>query len=401
MSDLPALPTVVLKPRRALPFFSHHPWVFFGAIQQVEGDPQPGAEVQVVSHERRVIARGLFNPESQIRVRLYSWDAARPLDDDFWRQRIDAALGLRERLFADTPAQRACRLIFSEGDELSGLTVDRYDDWLLVQWTSLALAQRQAAILSHLTERLRPRGIWLRTEKGIGEAEGLPLADGLVQGNPPPRPLFLEEHGVRFGVDVIEGHKTGFYYDQRDNRVAVANYAVGRRVLDAFCYTGGFGLAAARLGASQVTAVDSSGPAIETARANAELNGLGARMSFVRSDVAPFLEEAVARGERYELVVLDPPKLARTRSGLDRAAKGYLRLNRLALEALEPGGILASCSCSGLVDREGFLDILARAALDAGRSLQILEVRGQATDHPVSVHCRESAYLKCVIARAV
>ena len=397
-----AIATVVLKKRRALPFFSHHPWVFAGAIERIDGDPQPGDEVRVTAAGGEFIGRGLFNPESQIRVRIYGWDEARPLDAGFWAERIDQALALRERLFAGTPRRRACRLIFSEGDQLSGLTVDRYDDWLLVQWTSRALAARQEEILNHLRERLQPRGIWLRTEKGIGEAEGLPLADGLLEGEAPPRPLFLEEHGVKLGVDVVEGHKTGYYFDQRDNRVAVAAYTQGRRVLDAFCYTGGFGLAAAKHGgAAHVTFVDSSATAIDTARANAELNEIGDRCSFVRSDVVPYLEAAVAGGEQFEVIVLDPPKMARTRSGLERAAKGYVRLNRLALAALEPGGILVTCSCSGLVDREGFLDILSRAALDAGRTLQVLEVRGQASDHPVSVHCRESAYLKCVIARAV
>lgn len=397
----PALPTVVLQKRRALPFFSHHPWVFAGAIHSLAGDPAPGAEVRVQSFEGQFIGRGLYNPDSQIRVRLYGWDEAQPLDAGFWSERIEHALGLREQLFADGPAAHACRLIFSEGDHLSGLTVDRYGDWLLVQWTSRALALRQDEILNILERRLQPRGIWQRTEKGIGEAEGLELADGLVRGEAPERPLFISEHGLRFGVDVVEGQKTGFYFDQRDNRSAVARYVRGQRVLDTFSYTGGFGLTAASLGsAAHVTCVDSSAPAIETARANAELNQLLDRCEFVRSDVAPFLEAAASRGERYGAIVLDPPKMARTRSGLDRAAKGYARLNRLALSVLEPGGILASCSCSGLVDRELFLDILAESALDAGRSLQLLEVRGQAPDHPVSAHCRESAYLKCAIARA-
>lgn len=401
MSDAP-LAVVVLKKRRALPFFSHHPWVFAGAIEREEGAPQPGDEVRVVSHEGRFIGRGLYNPDSQIRVRLYGWDEHRPLDRDFWAERIDQALAWREQLFQHRPERHACRLIFSEGDHLSGLTVDRYGEWLLVQWTSRALAMRQELFLELLTERLRPRGVWLRTERGIGESERLSAADGLLRGEPPPRPLFLVENGLRIGVDVLEGHKTGYYFDQRDNRRTVAAYAGGRKVLDAFCYTGGFSLAAAKLGqAAHVTGVDSSPSAIETARANAELNEIGERCTFVRADVVPYLEAAVGRGEQFGLVILDPPKMARTRPGIERAAKGYLRLNRLALQVLEPGGILVTCSCSGLVDREMFLDILARAALEHGRGLQILEVRGQASDHPVSIHCRESAYLKCVIARAV
>jgi 23S rRNA (cytosine1962-C5)-methyltransferase len=400
MSDS-ALPTVVLQKRRALPFFSHHPWVFAGAIGSIDGAPAPGAEVRVVSHAGEFIGRGLFNPDSQIRVRLYGWDEGRALDRDFWTERIDRALNLRNRLPGVSGAPRACRLIFSEGDHLSGLTVDQYGDWLLVQWTSRALAAREQELIEILEQRLQPRGIWRRTEKGIGEAEGLEAADGLLRGEAPPRPLVISENGLAFQVDVVEGQKTGFYFDQRDNRIAAARYAAGRNVLDAFCYTGGFSLACAGRGeAGAVTGVDSSAPALEIAQANAAANGLAERCRFVRSDATAFLEAAANRGERFGLVILDPPKMARTRSGVDRAARAYSRLNRLAIGLLEPEGILATCSCSGLVDRELFLDILAQAALEAGRALQFLEVRGQAADHPVSAHCRESAYLKCVIARA-
>ncbi|MEZ6064478.1 MAG: class I SAM-dependent rRNA methyltransferase [Planctomycetaceae bacterium] len=333
-------------------------------------------------------------------MRLYSWDQAEPLDDNFWRARLDSAIALRQRLFAGTPSEQACRLIFSEGDGLSGLTVDRFGDWLMVQWTGLAIAQREQVILDHLQSKLRPRGIWRRTEKGIGEAEGLELTDGLARGEQPPRPIFIEEHGVRLGVDVVEGHKTGCYLDQRDNRLRVARYCDNAKVLDAFSYTGGFGLAAVVRGnAASVTAVDSSGPALEIAKANAELNGVAQRFTFERGDVADWLSEAAAAGRKFDVIVLDPPKMARTRSGLNRAAKGYLRLNRLALDCLVPGGILATCSCSGLVDQETFLDIVAKAAVDAGRRMQVLEIGRQATDHPISIHCRESAYLKCVITR--
>ena len=398
----PTLPTVVLKKRRALPFFSRHPWVFAGAIHHVDGDPQPGAEVRVTSHEGQFIARGLFNPASQIRVRLYCWEESQPLDADFWASRINDAVVLREQLFGNDPAARACRLIYSEGDQLSGMTVDRYDDWLLVQWTSRALAARADLLVDLLQQRTGARGVWLRTERGIGEAEGLDIADGLVRGEAPPRPLFIRDNGLQFGVDVLEGQKTGFYFDQRDNRAAFARYVQGRHVLDAFCYTGGFGLTALMLGdAARVTAVDSSASALDTARANAELNSLAARGEFVRSDVAHYLEAAASNGDRFGAIILDPPKMARTRGGLSRAARGYLRLNRLALSLLEPGGVLATCSCSGLVTRETFLDILAKAALEAGRTLQVLELRGQAADHPVCIHCRETDYLKCVIARAV
>ncbi|MEW4530571.1 class I SAM-dependent rRNA methyltransferase [Maioricimonas sp. JC845] len=394
------LPTVILKKRKALPFFSRHPWVFAGAIARVEGDPQPTDEVVLRSHEGQFIARGLYNPESNIRVRLYSWDENQPLDRALWSARLDDAIALRRKLFGKSAA--GCRLVFSESDGLSGLTIDRYGDFLLVQWTSRALAARQQVFYELLNEKLSPRGIWQRTEKGVGDAEGLEIADSLATGSEPPRPLFVEENGLQFGVDVVEGQKTGFYFDQRDNRAAVARYLKGASVLDMFCYTGGFSIAAAKLGdARRVRGVDSSESALDMARRNAELNGVSSQVSFEQGDAFRTLETLVAENARFDAVILDPPKMARSRGGLERAARGYFSLNRLALDLLEPNGLLVTCSCSGLLSREDFEQILAKVALDANRSLQVLEVRGQAADHPVSVHCVETSYLKCFICRVV
>lgn len=394
------LPRLILKPRRALPFFGRHPWVFASAIERVIGDPAPAGEVAVYSHEGQFIARGLFNPHSNIRVRLYDWREHGALDRDFWSARIDAALELRRSLFAAGGAGEACRLIYSEGDALSGLIVDRYDRWLLVQFTSLALAARQELLISLLQEKLQPAGIWLRTEKGIRDAEGLDLADGLLRGEPPPRPLFIEEHGIRYGVDVIEGQKTGFYLDQRDNRAAFARYVRAARVLDVFCYTGGFGLAAIILGgAREVVGIDASESALAVARQNAELNGVGEKFHFHKSPAFDALERLAAEGERFDAVVLDPPKLARTRGGLQRALRAYFSLNKLAVEVLQPGGMLVTCSCSGLVGRSDFEEMLAAVAVHTNRHLQVLEARGQAADHPTSVHCLDSAYLKCYVCR--
>ncbi|WP_437225535.1 class I SAM-dependent rRNA methyltransferase [Planctomicrobium sp. SH661] len=393
-------PIVILKPRRALPFFSQHPWVFAGAVGSVSGRPDVGTEVLVRSQEGKFVARGLFNPHSNIRVRLYSWDEQQPLDDEFWRGRVRSAVQFRQKLFAGTPAEKACRLIFSESDGLSGLSVDRVDDWLVVQWTSAALAQRQAAILDELQSLVSPRGLWLRTEKGIKAMEGLEIEDGLVAGEVPPPSLEIEENGIRFSVDLQAGQKTGFYYDQRDNRRLMQTYVRGGRVLDAFCYSGAFALAAAKLGnAREVVAVDSSAAALELAQRNAERNELSDRIAFHCEDAFEFLEAQVAAGEKYDVVVLDPPKLARSRSGLERAAKAYVRLNKLGMEALNPDGILITCSCSGHVQREDFQQIISRASLETGRRVQILEERGQAPDHPVAVTCLETNYLKCTVCR--
>lgn len=402
------LPVVTVHRRKALPFFSRHPWVFAGAIERVAGDPQCGDVVRLHSHEDEFIAWGLFNPHSNIRVRLYSWAPEDDLvtePDAFWSRRLAAAVGWREQLWPDADVSRsesACRLVSSEADGLSGLTVDRYGDWLLVQLTSRALAERLEMWVRLLREQLKPRGIWLRTEKGIRESEGLEIRDQLLDGAEPPRPLFLAEHSVRLGVDVVEGQKTGHFLDQRENRQAAARFIRGGRILDLFCYTGGFSLAALVAGAAQsALAVDSSESALQVARANAELNGLANRTRFERADAFGKLEQLVADNETFEAVILDPPKMARHRRGIDKALRGYYSLNRLAVEVLKPGGILVTCSCSGLVTAQQFREMLARVAVQAERPIQILEARGAAADHPVSPTCPENEYLKCLICRVV
>ncbi len=399
----PAICRVVLKPRRALPFFGRHPWVFSGAIGQIDGGPQPGAVVAVVTHQEEFIAWGLYNPHSKIQVRLYSWNQAELLDEAFWSSRLDEAIHLRRALLNLCGPNSACRLVFSEADRLSGLIVDRYGDWLLVQFTSLALAARRELLLDLLREKLQPAGIWLRTEKGIREAEGLTLADGALFGGDPPRPILIEEHGLSYEVDVVEGQKTGFFLDQRDNRAAFVGYLpAGGRLLDLCCYTGGFSLNALRHGGvGEVLAVDVSASALARAEANAARNGLSGRIEFEKADVFKALEALNAAGRRFDAVVLDPPKLARHAQGAAEALRAYHSLNRLALGVLEPGGVLITCSCSGHVSREMFAGMLAEAAVSSGRSLQVLESRGAAPDHPVSVLCPETAYLKCCIGRAV
>lgn len=395
-----SLPEVVLRPRRALPFFSGHPWVFAGAIGREPAGLEPGTEVRLVSSRDEFVARGLYNPHSNIRVRLYSWDADRPLDAALWSERLDSAIALRKKLFPDFNDTSARRLVFSEADGLSGLTVDQYGPWLLMQVTSLALSKQVDVISGLLQQKLKPAGIWLRTEKGIGEAEQLELTDGLLLGERPPRPLFLEEQGIRFGVDVTEGQKTGFFLDQRENRAAAARYTGGARVLDVCCYTGGFGLHAAIHGkAREVVGIDSSEGALTVARANAELNSISERVRFVKGDAFDTLTRFAQEGQRFDVVILDPPKLARHRAGLKRAMKAYHNLNRSAVALLNPNGILVTCSCSGLVDRALFEEMLAGVATETKRPIQILEARGQAPDHPVSVFCRENEYLKCHICR--
>ncbi len=240
----------------------------------------------VYADDGSFIARGLINPDSNIRVRLYNRDEGQTLDEAFWRERLQRAIGLRRQLFSNRSEWQACRLVFSEADELSGLIVDRYADWLVLQFTSRALAERSSLIVRLLQEELQPRGVWLRTEKGIREAEGLVLDDGLVAGSTPERPLFVQEHGLQFGIDIVEGQKTGFYFDQRENRLAVSRYTAGARVLDLFCYSGGFGIAAARLGAARsVLGIDTSPAALRLAEGNVEINEVADRVRFEKGDV--------------------------------------------------------------------------------------------------------------------
>ena len=392
---------VILKPRRALPFFSRHPWVFAGAVASVEADGssvdqqsvEPGATVAVHSSGGEFIAWGLYNSQSNLRVRLYSWQESNCIDAELIASRIDAAITLRRRLFS-FDAHTGCRLIFSEADGLSGLTVDRYGEWLLVQFTGRGLYRFSESIIATLSDRLTPAGIRLRTERGIGEAEGLDLSDQLLAGSDPPRPLFIRENGVQFGVDVVEGQKTGFFLDQRDNRAIVANLCRDRRVLDAFCYSGAFGITALVNGhAGSVIGVDSSESALRLARANAELNGVADRCRFEQSSVADALDRLRSAREMFGVVVLDPPKMARSRRGVERALKGYFKLNRRAVDLLEPGGILATFSCSGHVAEDDFLGMLLSVAKDSGRNIRILRRPGLPPDHPVSIHCPENDYL--------
>lgn len=391
---------VVLKPRKVRPFFGRHPWVLESAIARVEGDAADGDVVELISDKGKFVARGLYNSQSRIRVRLYSWSVSELLDDIFWRRRLESAISLRRHLGYVDP-HGAARLVFSEDDGLSGLVVDRYGEYLAVQPTGLAMAKRLDRIVPMLMELVRPRGIVLRNERGLGQIEGIHLTEGAHWGQMPNGPIFIEENGLRFGVDLREGQKTGFYLDQRENRRAAAAYCRGRRVLDLFCYSGGFGIAASRLGgASQVLAVDGSEKAIALARANAELNGL-ANMHFQVGDGFQTLDALAAAGERFGAVVLDPPKFARSRAAVDDALMAYHRLNRMAVELLEPGGILVTCSCSGHVSREDFLHMLGGVAQRTGRDIQVLEQRGAAADHPVAASCLESEYLKCFICRAV
>lgn len=408
-AEIEPAPRVILKPRKARPFFGRHPWVFESAIAKVETADgaalPPGAAVELWSAKQEFIGHGLWNENSTIRVRLYSWTQSQPVTDEFLVQQIRQAIELRRQCFDLAASGLGCRLVFSEGDGLSGLTVDFYAGYLLVQFTSLALFLRKDVIVGALKNQLDAvggcKGIWLRTEKGMREAEGLEAADGQISGEAPPRPLFIEEHGIQYGVDVQEGQKTGCYLDQRDNRHSASRYIRGK-TLDAFCFSGGFGITAAvKNRKCSVLGIDSSESALTLAAANAELNGVADRCEYRRGDVRAELESLASAGELFDSVILDPPKMARSRGGLNRALKGYRRLNHAGINILKPGGIFVTCSCSGLVTPLDFRDAIADVARESGRTIQVLEQHGQPADHPISATCPESEYLKMLICRVL
>lgn len=391
---------VILKPRKVRPFYARHPWVLDSAIDRIDGQPADGDVVDLLSDKGKFVARGIFNSRSRIRVRLYTWDHSEELDDAFWRRRLESALAFRSQLGLDD-RRGAARLVFSEGDGLSGLVVDRYGDYLAIQATALAMAVRLPQIVPMLVELVQPKGIMLRTERGMTKAEGIELRDGPYWGQMPDGPLVIVDQGLQYEIDLAEGQKTGFYVDQRENRVVAASYMGGRRVLDMFCYSGGFSMAASAHGhARDVLGVDTSQRAVDLATANAARNGLE-NVRFQSGDGFKTMEALIEAGERFGGVVLDPPKFTRNRQSADEALRAYHWLNRLGVGLVEPGGILVTCSCSGSVTREDFLYMLVGVAQHTGRNIQILEQRGAAPDHPVSACCLESEYLKCFICRVV
>jgi 23S rRNA (cytosine1962-C5)-methyltransferase len=397
---------VVLKPRKAQPFYGRHPWVLASAVDRVEPisaagehfldlDGQP---VDLVNDKGKFIARGFFNSKSRIRVRLLTWSAEEALDEIFFRRKLQAAIELRQQIgYEQDRSASAARLVFSESDGLSGLVVDRYGEYLVLQPSSLGIVLRLDWIVEILRELLDPRALILRADKATAQLEGMELQEGQVWGQLPDGPLKICEHGLAYEVDLSTGQKTGMYLDQRENRLATAKYLRDRRVLDMFCYTGGFALCASALGgAKEVQGIDGSKRAIAQASRNAELNGLS-NVRFEVGDGFQTLDALLERQEKFDAIILDPPKFAKGRSGINAALMAYHRLNRTAVELLTPGGILVTCSCTGSVSREDFVLMLSGVAQKTGRNIRILEQRGAAPDHPVSATCLETEYLKCLV----
>jgi 23S rRNA (cytosine1962-C5)-methyltransferase len=391
-------PAVRLKEQREKSLGRRHPWIFSGAVDSVMGDPVAGATVRVLSHSGEFLARAAWSPKSQIRLRVWTFDESTSVDAAFVGKRLEEAIEARRTL--GLLDEGACRLVFGESDRLPGLVVDRYGDYLVCQFLSTGVEFWRSAVIAQLKRLLAPRGIYERSDATVRRKEGLAAGSGVLEGEAPPAQLELTIDGVRQRFDLAHGQKTGAYLDQRVNRRRVASYASGRHVLDGYSYTGGFGLHCLAAGAAEVTFMDSSAPALESARESAERNGFGDQCLCVQADVADELRALRGAGRRFDLIVLDPPKFVHTAEQLTKGCRAYKDINRLAFEILEPGGILATFSCSGHVDAALLQKVIAQAALEAGRDAKILEHLGQAPDHPVALAFPEAGYLNGFILRA-
>ena len=385
---------LLLKKGRDKSLRRRHPWIFSGALDRVVGEPGPGDSVAVRDASGKFAATAAYSPHSQIRARVWTFDEHEAVDAGFFRARLQRALALREAL----PASRrtnALRLVHGESDGLPGLIVDRYADVLVAQFLAAGVERWREPILDLLAELTACEAIFERSDAEVRKLEGLAPRVGFARGNRNASRCPIVEHGLNFRVDVAQGQKTGFFLDQRENRQRVRELAAGREVLDGFCYTGGFSIAALAGGATRVTSIESSAPALEVARDNLAANPLdAAKVNFLEGDVFAELRTLRDRGARFHMVVLDPPKFAPTAAQARNAARAYKDINLLALKLLAPGGLLATFSCSGGVSAELFQSIVAGAALDAGADARIIERFGAAADHPVALEFPEGEYLK-------
>lgn len=390
---------LILAPGREKSLLRRHVWIFSGAIAEVEGEAAPGDTVAVVDSKRRFLARAAWSPASQLSARVWTFDPEESIDDAFFRRRIAAAVEYRKFLKLDAP-EGGCRLVHSEGDALPGLIVDRYGEFLVVQFLSAGVERFRAEIVAALQEITGAKGIYERSDSSVRAKEGLAERKGLLAGVEPPNPVVIVENGAKYAVDVRHGQKSGFYFDQRDSRAAVAAFSAGKRVLNAFSYTGGFGVAALLAGAEQVINIDSSAPALKLARHNMEMNRIAPeRYETVEADVFTELRRLAEAGEKFDLVILDPPKFIESRAALVKGCRAYQDIARLGFGLLVPGGVLVNFSCSGLMTPELFQKITADAALDAGVAGKFIRRLEQSPDHPTSTAVPEGFYLKGLATR--
>ena len=378
-----------------------HPWVFSGAIDHIKGKPQNGDIILVNDSNNEFLAYGFFNMQSRVAVRLLEWDLETEINEEWWRKKIRIAV--KHRLELHSNRTNTYRLIFSEADYLPGLIVDRYADFLSVQILTSGVERIKPLVLDELQILLKPKGIFDRSDASARAHEGMEASSGgVLLGSEPPEFVDVKENGIVYQVNIAEGQKSGFYCDQRDNRKWVSEYAKGRKVLDCFSYSGGFSLNAMNNDASEVISVDSSALALETLKRNIEVNNLqNTPHRQIQSDVNKQLRVFREENEKFDLIILDPPKYAPSRSALTKASRAYKDLNRMAMLLLTEGGLLATFSCSGAVDISMFKQIIAWAALDAGKNVQFIQQFSQSADHPVRSSFPEGEYLKGLLCRVI
>ena len=374
---------------------ARHPWIFAGAVGELTGRAKPGDTVDVKAANGRPLARAAFSPESQIRARVWTFDANETIDHAFFKRRINAAIARRAAL-PELRAQQGLRLIHAESDGLPGITADRYGDTVVVALTSAGAEKWRDAIVDSIHKATGCPRIYERSDASARSREGLAPVVGWRVGEAPTDELVITENGVKMSVDIADGHKTGFYLDQRDNRRRVGELSANKRVLNCFCYTGGFSLQALRGGAIEVISVDSSGPALATAQRNLALNPQldASRAIWHEADVFADLRARHNANEKFDLIILDPPKFAPSAAHADRAARAYKDINLQAMKCLNPGGMLMTYSCSGGISVSYFQQIIADAATDAARTARIVQRLQGAADHPVDVAFPEGEYLK-------
>lgn len=382
----------VLKKSKEKRVYFLHPWIFKSDIDHVEGHYVPGEIVNITNDKGKFLAKGYYNPNSQIALRIMSYHEDEQIDRSLIQERIHDAIDYR-RTFADL---KSCRLIFAESDRLPALIVDAFNDVLVVQCLALGMERFKGDIIDALISEMHPRGIWERNDVPVRKLEGLEMQTGLLYGEVPDR-VEIMENGIRFLVDVKEGQKTGYFLDQKENRAAIAPFVKNQKVLDCFTHTGSFALHAGHYGASEVTGVDISEYACAFAGENARINNLDNRVRFVTANAFDLLSEQSRRGEKYDTIILDPPAFTKSRGTVDNAIRGYKEINLRAMKMIRTGGYLVSCSCSQHVLPDMFRNMINDAAKDAKVILRQAEFRSQGKDHPILPWAKETEYLKCGI----
>jgi 23S rRNA (cytosine1962-C5)-methyltransferase len=385
---------IILKKGREVPVLRSHPWIFSGAIEGIEDNAAAVGVADVFDWEKHWIARGLFSPKSQIRVRVLTWQKE-AIDGDFFYRRLSQALSIREKLLSEVT--NAYRIVNGEGDFLPGLIVDRYDEFFVCQFFTAGMDSFKPIIVESLSNLLAAKGIFEKSEGRVRAEEGIEPSVGVLSGEPPAELIAIEENGFKFIVDVRHGQKTGFFLDQRDSRAFLSTIARDKRILNCFSYSGAFSVYALGGGAKEVVSLDSSRPALELAERNLALNGFGGS-ELLKGDAFTYLKEC---DSAFDIIVLDPPSLARKRGDVDGATGGYKFLNLHALRHLRPGGLLLTFSCSQHLSIDLFQKVVFGAAVDAGRKVSLLKRLGHPIDHPVSLHHPEGEYLKGLVLRVL